>query len=80
MGGPVTCGDVKIYNEKQFHTLHLSVAKEMDIRMEGQSAGLKKEERYAGAALSAPDSAKWESYPAGDRLAGKAGCEEAEPA
>ena len=48
MGGPVTCGDVKIYNEKQFHTLHLSVAKEMDIRMEGQSAGLKKEERYAG--------------------------------
>lgn len=41
---------------------------------------LKKRRQTSGAALSASDSAAGESYPAGDRLAGNTGCEEAEPA
>ena len=41
---------------------------------------LKKRRQTCGAALSASDSAAGESYPAGDRLAGNTGCEEAEPA
>lgn len=39
-----------------------------------------KRRQTCGATLSALDSTKRESHPAGDRMAGEAGCEEAEPA
>lgn len=52
----------------------------MEVRGYRKSERRLKRRQTYGAALSASDGTKRESYSTGDRMAGKAGYEEAEPA